>query len=62
MRIYYKITFRCYPIVNVIKIAISVAVSSMMTDSDLYQKNIDSNGITIEFGKSPLLDWTHSFT
>jgi len=41
MRIYYKITFRCYPIVNVMKIAISVAVSSMIAHSDFYQKNIE---------------------
>jgi hypothetical protein len=44
------------------KIAISVAVSSMIAQSDFYQKNIDSNDITIEYGKSPLLNWTHSFT
>jgi len=39
MRIYYKIT--CYPMSNAIKIAFSVAVSSMIAHSDFYQKNIE---------------------
>jgi len=60
MRIYYKIT--CYPMSNAIKIAFSVAVSSMIAHSDFYQKNIDSNDITIEYGKSPLFNWIHNFT